>query len=349
MFPLFVIGYPGPVGGACTELWHTLKLWRRFGCEVHLIPTWGKPRDDWRQRCDAIGCITHLANPNRDELEAIPGLAGGVVVSFCNDLFLCEAKLFRAMGCKIIWSPCMNWLFDQERRHYALFGPFDAYHCQSEYQRKVLTPTLAQYGVPAARVHRIAGAFDPEEFSFAPRPRSPGEPFTIGRVSRGSIDKWSTNTWPILARVNYPRIKYRAMGWNEQIAQQIGKPPSYAECLPLEAEPVDQFFASLHCYCQLNGKAQENWPRAGLEAMAAGVPIVVEARGGWPEMIEHRRTGFCCSSDAELAHALAILAWDDDLRQDMARRAWVRLVAKLSEPEAIFAGWRRIFEGLAHG
>ncbi|HUX14872.1 MAG TPA: glycosyltransferase, partial [Phycisphaerae bacterium] len=136
---------------------------------------------------------------------------------------------------------------------------------------------------------------------------------------------------------------------NDQIQQQIGKPPANAECLPLEAEPVEQFFASLHCYCQLNGKAQENWPRAGLEAMAAGVPIVVEARGGWVEMIEHRRTGFCCGSDAELAHALAILAWDDDLRQEMARRAWVRLVAKLSEPEAIFAGWRRIFEGLAHG
>ncbi len=37
---LFVCGYPGDVGGANTELWHTIKLWRRGGLDVTLIPTW---------------------------------------------------------------------------------------------------------------------------------------------------------------------------------------------------------------------------------------------------------------------------------------------------------------------
>ena len=27
---IFLMGYPGDLGGACTEAWHTVKLWRRF-------------------------------------------------------------------------------------------------------------------------------------------------------------------------------------------------------------------------------------------------------------------------------------------------------------------------------
>lgn len=347
MSPIFIVGYPGPLGGANTELWHTLKLWRQFGLEVHLIHSWGKPPDDWRRRCDAIGCITHQANPSRDELAAIPGLAGGIVVSFCNELFLCEARLFRELKCKIVWSPCMNWMFDQERRNYSVFGPFDAYHCQSEFQRKTLAPQLAQYGVRPGQIHHIPGPLDPAEFAFAPRPRVDGDPFTIGRLSRPSIDKYSTNTWAIYNRVDYPRKKVRIMGWSHEVEAAIGGGPDWAECLPANVEPVPAFLASLHCYCQINGKADENWPRVGLEAMASGVPIVVEHRGGWPEMIEHGRTGFLCRSDAELAHWMAHLAYDDDLRMEIAQRAWMRLVGVLSDPERIWHGWRTIFEGLA--
>lgn len=342
--PIFVVGYPGPVGGACTELWHTLKLWRGFGAEVHLIPTWGRPPDDWRQRCDAIGCVTHQANPNRDELAAIEGLAGGVVVSFCNELFLCEAKLFRDLGCRIVWSNCMNWIFDQERRHYALFGPFAAYHCQSDHQLRTLQPLLAQYGVRAEQFHRVPGAFDPDDFVFHPRPHADGETFVIGRLSRSSIDKFSTNTWPILNRVDYANKRYRLMGWTPEVGQTVGPAPVWAEMLPTAQEPVAAFLGSLHCYCQINGTATENWPRTGLEAMAAGVPIVVEARGGWPEMIEHRRTGFVCGSDAELAHWMANLAYHEAYRLEVIHNAWLHLVKHLSDPERIWEGWQELFQ-----
>ncbi len=54
---LFVVGYPSYVGGADTELWHTIKLWRRRGIGVNLIPTWHTPQD-WRGRLEAIGANT---------------------------------------------------------------------------------------------------------------------------------------------------------------------------------------------------------------------------------------------------------------------------------------------------
>ncbi len=66
-------GYPGEMGGANTEAWHTVKLWRRAGLDVHLIPTWGFD-DRWRARLDALGRVTHPTPPG--DLERVPGLAG---------------------------------------------------------------------------------------------------------------------------------------------------------------------------------------------------------------------------------------------------------------------------------
>jgi len=344
--PIFVVGYPGPVGGACTELWHTLKLWRAFGWPVHLIPTWSIPEARWKERCESIGCHTHRVNPNREELEAIEGLAGGIVVSFCNGNFLQEADQFRELGCRIVWANCMNWMFAQEKRHYSLFGPFEAYMFQSEHQRNTLAPELAKWGVRTDQCHRIPGAFDPDEFTFAPRQHASADPFVIGRISRASPDKFSTNTWPILDRVDYPSKKYRVLGWADVVGKTIGKPPKWAECLESQAEPVDRFLGSLHAYCQINGQATENWPRTGLEAMASGVPIVVEARGGWPEMIDHGQTGFLGNTDAELAHWLAHLAYDEDRRLEVAARAFHRLVTDLADPQRIADGWQKLFASL---
>ena len=72
---------------------------------------------------------------------------------------------------------------------------------------------------------------------------------------------------------------------------------------------VQQFLSTLHCLLPVNGGARENWPRAGLEAMAVGVPIVAQNDWGWREMIEHGVTGFLGSNDCELAHYAACLAY----------------------------------------
>ena len=65
----------------------------------------------------------------------------------------------------------------------------------------------------------------------------------------------------------------------------------------------------------LNGGARENWPRIGLEAMAAGVPLVCQNQWGWKEMIQDGVTGLLADSDEEMAFRLAQLAYDEDLRQ----------------------------------
>jgi len=340
--PLLVVGYPGDVGGANTECWHTVRLWRQFAVGVTFIPTW-KPTDKWQARLDQIGCRTVQTNP--DALEKVPGLRGSVVVSFCNSNFLRHAERFRDLGCKVIWVGCMNWLFSEERRHYRRHGPFDRYVFQSEHQQSELGPQLAKFGVRPEQCHRIRGAFFWDEFPFEPLRHEPKTPFVVGRLSRAACDKYSKNTWPIYRRVPHP-IKARLMAWNGQVESKLGKPPEWAECLPAGAETPQHFFSRLHCMLQVNGGAGENWPRAGLEAMASGVPIVAQDQWGWREMIRHGRTGYLAAGDDELAYYAARLAYDEDHRLQIIHQARQALQEDLANPEKIWAGWRTLFEGL---
>ncbi len=339
---VFVVGYPGAVGGANTECWHTVRLWRRFGLEVTLIPTW-KPAEPWPDRLGRIGCRTVRSSPRR--LAEVAGLAGGLVVSFCNSRFLRHADRFRDLGCRVIWVGCMTWLFSEERKHYRRRGPFDRYVFQSDYQRSQLQPQLAKFGVRPDECHLIRGAFSCDEFPFRPRRHEPGTPLVVGRLSRAAPDKYAKNTWAVYRSIPHP-IEARVMGWSRRVEQKVGPPPPWAECLPAGAETPQQFLGSLHCMLQVNGGEAENWPRSGLEAMACGVPVVAPNRWGWREMIRHGRTGYLADGDDELASYVARLARDEDLRLDVARHARQTLEEELADPEAIWSAWRKLLEGL---
>lgn len=136
------------------------------------------------------------------------------------------------------------------------------------------------------------------------------------------------------------------LGMNERTHAKLGTPPEWADCLRPVAITPQQFFARLHCTLPVNGGARENWPRAGLEAMACGVPIVAQNLWGWREMIEHGVTGFLGDDDCELAHYTAMLAHDEDLRLRIIHAAHDRLVNQHVNQEVTWAGWKRLFESL---
>jgi len=341
---LFVIGYPSYLGGADTELWHTIKLWRRKGIAVNLIPTWHAQRE-WREKLNAIGATTYEVDPSK--LAEVPGLAGSPVVSFCNGEFLLHAGKFRELGCPIVWANCMTWIFPKEIEHYERHGAFEAYMFQSAFQRSCLLPTLHEHGVKDEQCFQIPGAFAVDEFPFNPSSHRPGEPFVMGRIARPDLDKWSSNLWSIYGSVQYTHRRARVMAWDNRLTQKCGAPPDWVEPLSANAEPSRKFLESLHCMFPINGGARENWPRSGLEAMASGVPVVAQNQWGWQEMIEHGVTGFLGNDDCELAHYTAMLAHDEELRLEMALQARKRLVEELASSERIADQWVRLLGTLA--
>ena len=340
---VFVIGFPGDIGGACTELWHTIKLWRKFDVDVHLIPTWAT-NASWRQKVDSIGCITHDGKP--EHFASIEGLAGSLVVSFCNSEFLLHAQKLRDLGCRLIWVNCMTFLFEQEKQWYGRGEMFDAFVFQSEFQREELEPQLESFGYQPGMGHLIRGAFDLEEFEFAPRHHEVGDVFVVGRMARPDLDKWSSNTWPIYSAIQYANKRAIMLGINDRVQEKLGASPIFADCLKPGAIPVQQFLANLHCLLPVNGGARENWPRAGLEAMASGVPVVAQNDWGWQEMIDHGETGFLANNDCELAHYAATLAYDETLRQRIIESAFLRLADDLANGKVIWEKWQSLFESL---
>ena len=336
---IFVLGAPSDYGGADTELWHTLQLWRRHGLQVTLIPTW-RIAPAWREKCESIGCdVSPVRGP--EQLAEVPGLAGATVTSFCNGRFLEAAGRIRELACRIVWVGCMLWVFDGERRHYERHGVFDRYVFQSRYQRATLEPELKRYGYAAHQGAVIRGAFLVDAFPFRPRPHGAGEPFVIGRISRADPAKYTADTWSVYRDIDHP-IEARVMAWDRRIARKLGRCPEWADCLPANAESSIEFLGRLHCMIQ-RGDCRENWPRSGLEAMARGVPIVAQNHSGWREMIRDGETGFLVDGPEGTAERATQLARDESLRLQIAQNARDALGRELACPARTWEAWQDLF------
>jgi hypothetical protein len=339
---VFFLGYPGAMGGANTECWHTAKVWRQAGIDVTFIPTWGGDAD-WEHRLAAVGCPTvHAGCP--ENLAGVPGFAGSIVVGMCNSHVTRARKILRDLSCRLVWANCMTFMFAEEMAAWKI-APAEAYVFQSEFQKSELEKLLPAFGYLHCMGRVIRGAFAFDEVPFEPRPHARGQEFVVGRLARPDADKWSSNHWSVLARVPYSRRRAMAMGWTLSLTRKCGAPPPWAETFAPQHIDCRAFLGRCHAMLGLNGGARENWPRIGLEAMAAGVPLVCQNAWGWKEMIVDGQTGFLAGDDDEMAFRLAQLAYDEELRQAMIHRARAA-VRELACPERIGEQWRELFASL---
>jgi len=345
--PIFLFGHPGPNGGAHTEMWHTLRRWREAGLEVTVIPDWalGGMCHEYSQKCEQIGCKIERPRSN-EELLDVPGLAGSTVVSFCMRSFPAAAPELQRAGCRLVWVNCMCFLHGKEIEALKRGDkPYDAYVFQSEYQRDRLAKHLAEHGAKEINGHLIRGAFCPDDFTAQTKPHRAGTNFVIGRLSRADCDKFPNALWKIIETVPH-NCHARVMGWGANVEKRLGAPPVWANCLPPGTEDVQTFLSSLHCLMQVKSYGEENWPRVGLEAMAVGVPLVVQNRWGWREMIEHEKSGLLTSDDLpEIAYQIARLAHDEKFRLSIIEGGHKR-VKKLSDPEPFWAAWKELLQGV---
>ena len=345
MTRVFVIGYPGDMGGANTECWHTVKLWRKHNVDVHFISTCGVNLK-WKAKLDQIGCVTH--DVPVDEIEKVSGLQDAMTVGFCNGDYIHLIPRFRAIGCKIVWLNCMTFMFDHERNCFKESGTPDAMIYQSAFQRSELERDLQDgYDYDPKKGYLIHGAFDLDDWKFAPQPHEKNTPFYVGRAARPDCDKWSSNSWKIYENIQYGNKKGLMLGLENRTMEKLGTPPDWVSCLRPMAISAELFYSLLHCLLPINGGARENWPRAGLEAFATGVPVVAQDAWGWQEMIEHGETGFLGNDDQELAHYTAMLAHDEALRMRIVQNAYETLISELANPDVIWNAWHNVFKALA--
>jgi hypothetical protein len=338
-----LLGCPLPVGGANVEAGHTALLWRQSGIEVTIVPTWSiDPDNPWSERLRTAGCRIVESSP--DNLQAVPGLAGGIVVSFANH-HVCEAwDALQSLGCKVVWSPCMTYWQPHERLAFRKAMPA-AVHFQSLFQHSQLAPWLLEHGCLDDRHWLIHSALDISQFPY--RPAKLGSTFRIGRLARPDRLKWNRSMFGIVAAVRERNVPAEPlmMGWNRATENKCGVAPPWAKGFAPDCMTSHHFLSDCHALLCLNGGEQENWPRVGLEAMASGVPIVAEARWGWLEMIRHGATGLLCDTPADFANALTRLANDEPLRLSLAANAR-KAVEELTDPGTLLPAWRALFNSL---
>jgi hypothetical protein len=335
---IFVLGCPSPgkVGGANGEMLGAVFLWLKHGLEVGVIPTWNGPGKQITDQLEGMGCSVHLPGPRL--LHTIEGFAGSTVVTFCNDNAFMAKRQLAKLGCRFIVAPLMCFLRQtvtgalRERLISDIIF-------QSEYQKSVLLPQVQRYGLD--KFHLVRGYIDWEKIKFAPRSHAKGEPFIIGRASRGRASKWSKHWWKMYEEV--PDRQAILLGVTQETTRQIGRAPSWAKASPPGAVPIESFWPQLHAHVTCNDMDMENWPRTGLECMAYGVPTCAENRGGWTEMLEHEVTGMLGNSPQDIGRQAAKLARDEDLRMAITTEARRRLETDISNPDLVWEQWREVF------
>ena len=344
---IFILGIPMPCGGGNTETLDTAIMWKNAGIDVRFLYIEGcncgnkpaHPGDDNPAVAELAkrgipvvgGCVTgmHLVSDLRDS----------IVVAFNNKHAPHLWPELKAMGCRMVYSPCMSWV---SRNEFDFTDhPPTAIHYHTDFQFERIHAQWYAWGVREfAHIH---GA--PATMEFHPRHRR-DDAFVVGRLARCARAKWSPRIWEILGAVRDRGVAVSAMvmGWNNMLSQCCGKPPAWATAMPENTITSKLFYRMCHAMICPNWGLAENYPRVGLEAMAAGVPLVVDAMGGWPELCGD--AALYAKTPEEYIEHLISLATDDDLRQDMIYRGWLRL-SQIANPVVLANEWAQLFARLS--
>lgn len=156
-------------------------------------------------------------------------------------------------------------------------------------------------------------------------------PPSVGRHARPVDLKVSADFFQLYEGIPVDDLQVRVMGWPDavldaRLAARDRLQKSYW-LLPFNSMDVADFLRWVQVYVyRTNPVFTEACGISVGEAMAAGIPPVVDARGGLTSLVQHGKTGFLCTDLPEYQQAAAMLLQDRDRRLEMgaAARQWAR-------------------------
>jgi glycosyltransferase involved in cell wall biosynthesis len=137
---------------------------------------------------------------------------------------------------------------------------------------------------------------------------------------------WNAKKYPpqlqrVLAHIGkkYSQTTFEVVGaakhWPRPVIPRLSMPAE-------KSKPVQTFLAGYDIFVYMNDSTlPETWGRSVTEAMAAGLPVVADRRGGIVEQIEDGVDGFLCLTEAEYIDRISMLVEDPKLRYEMGQRA----------------------------
>lgn len=170
-----------------------------------------------------------------------------------------------------------------------------------------------------------------DDFLRIPLPRPDRGRLTVGRVSRDVVEKHDPQDLTLYRMLAARGVQVRILG-GQCLAPWLGTEPGI-DLLPAGAEPVEGFLAGLDIFFYRTGKFTEPYGRVVLEAMAAGLPVVAAANGGYAEQIRQGLDGVLVRDQGEALAALQKLVMSAELRHRIGSAARDRAL-ELHGPQA---------------
>jgi glycosyltransferase involved in cell wall biosynthesis len=146
---------------------------------------------------------------------------------------------------------------------------------------------------------------------------SDNERCVIGKLTSNSPPRYPMELLRILEEVQkqVPHVGFSLIGaadhWDTSKLRSCETPPT-------GSRDTKDFYAGFDLFVHKNTEGTtDSWGRIISEAMAAGLPVVTENRGGPAEQVDHGVTGFLCDKDEEFTKYLIMLAKDPIKRHEM--------------------------------
>lgn len=331
---IVIIGRPGLVGGADTELFDQIKVWLKMGLICRIVPT-----------SESRYPINYY-HPNLiiEEIGRYNSCYNKHVISYCNQYFLRDIEIIRKYAKTISWVNCMCFNFPKEIEAHKN-GMIDFFLYQTKHQYYKCAPVLLNVN-SSYNVIPIIPYFDNSSFPYY----SSRNELKYGRISRSSCDKFSNNQFTIYKNAVQNRdVKGIVLGWSDILEryfndsdQQYLKRTNKVDFLNQGSITSQEFYKQCGIVC-ISTSSFENLPRIAFESMSSGSVLIVDNRGGWKDLIDHKVTGFLCDDENDFIHYLQTVIDNPDTRNNIAKNARQHLEAKYSY-EVSASRWEQFFK-----
>jgi len=298
-----IVGHPSKLGGADTELDHQIRVWQELGLHVQILHTGKIDANLKAMKMEERGCT--ILEPRKWQ-----ACEGTHVISYCNSEYLENIQAIRSHALSTTFVNCMTWLFPKEKEVMEK-GLIDYNLYQRQGVMDINLPLLQQIN-PALQGFVVKPYFHNEDFPFIPPDQRNYERFRFGRIHRADTGKFRTDTKWIYETMVSPVLKEGIiLGINQNCENKTGKFQDWITCYDCGAISQQEFYKRVNVIIQpCDVGHTENLPRIAFEAMSSGVPLIVDNKGGWPELVKHGETGWLCNNEREFSYYSSRMAYE---------------------------------------
>jgi glycosyltransferase involved in cell wall biosynthesis len=155
---------------------------------------------------------------------------------------------------------------------------------------------------------------------FAPVERDDGRRFTVGRLSRATADKHHPRDLGFYHRLIDAGVEVDVLGATEEMREAGERAGLHLRAAG--SVPAEQHLGGLDCFFYRTSPGwSEPWGRVVIEAMASGLPVLIERRTGASSAIDDGRNGFIYDGEDEAFEIIMRLREDRALRQSAGEAA----------------------------